>query len=119
MDRNEAKLLVKNAELIKAFAEGKEIQYRAAVRCPGGYRQPLPDRQKAWRNLDYPTFKGMGEYRIKPEPHRGWMIVNNKDVRVVYVDREAETEWMISYYDRYSRSAAPHRAIPLIEEITE
>ena len=48
----------KHAALIKAWADGAEIQYLGAA-------------ESGWMTVPNPTWKGLGEYRIKPHVHQG------------------------------------------------
>lgn len=59
----------KNADVIKAFADGKEIQFRSGA-------------EYSWINVDsahlYATLlspNGGGEFRIKPDVVKGWYRV--------------------------------------------
>ena len=45
----------KHAELIKAWADGAEIEYKGLV-------------ASGWMRLGNPDWSGLGDYRIKPEP---------------------------------------------------
>ena len=45
----------KHAELIKAWADGAEIEY-------------LPSESTRWRMVVTPCWDGNGDYRIKPKP---------------------------------------------------
>ena len=58
MDRNAAKNILENIEMVKAFAQGKTIQMRY-----------LCDGVDFWKDKQDPLFTGHPEnYRIKPEP---------------------------------------------------
>jgi len=63
MTQTDAIRLVRHAAIIKAFAEGKQIQVSV---LPGG----------RWVNLDDPSFdrEDEGAYRVKPEPRASWRI---------------------------------------------
>lgn len=52
----------KQAELIKAWADGAEIQCK---NCFG-----------EWVEIDLPLWYTNTEYRIKPEPRDYWLIIN-------------------------------------------
>lgn len=55
MNREQAALIVERLPVIKAFSEGKAIQYR------------YPDKE--WNDVPTPTFvDAHAEYRVKPEP---------------------------------------------------
>lgn len=56
MNRDEAKGIVKHFEVVKAFAEGKTVQYRSQL--TGDWRD----------SSGAPTFDSSYEWRVKPEP---------------------------------------------------
>lgn len=51
----------KHAEIIKAWADGRPVQVRIS--------------QDHWADIEKPSWHGIQEYRIKPEPKRGWYRV--------------------------------------------
>ena len=55
MDRNQAKFILDNIEVLKAFSEGKAVQYRH-------------DDSDGWQEIDNPSFSPATEYRVKPDP---------------------------------------------------
>jgi len=67
MTQTDAIRLVRHAEIIKAFAEGKQIQ----VSVPGSGKHP-----GGWMNINDPSFDrdDEGAYRVKPEPRASWRI---------------------------------------------
>lgn len=65
MTRSEAKVLLSNLDVLKAYAEGQHIQYRH-----GG------DPDSVWRDAQAPAFNTpLVDYRIKPRPIEGWVNV--------------------------------------------
>jgi hypothetical protein len=70
----------KHAELIKAWADGAEIEYRT---CP----------ENPWELILDPGWDGRGEYRIKPEPKpdvvkyvQTWVDVKGPNLTVFFSD---------------------------------
>ena len=66
MTQTDAIRLVRHAEIIKAFAEGKQIQ----VSVPGSGKHP-----GGWMNINDPSFdrEDEGAYRVKPQPRTKWI----------------------------------------------
>lgn len=52
----------KHAELIKKWADGAKVQYK-------------PIWQPAWKDINNPSWDGVGEYRIKPTKVKGWINI--------------------------------------------
>ena len=75
MNRESAAKLVERMSLIKAFAEGAQIQYALET---GGVRN--------WTDTSSPTFLGSAQYRIKPIEHN-WYVVYDSEGRAVGTPR--------------------------------
>lgn len=64
MNRSEAQVLLSNLDVLKAYADGQDIQYKCK------------DRDEQWREVITPSFTlGHYDYRIKPRPIEGWVNV--------------------------------------------
>lgn len=64
MNRKEAARIVKMLDVIQAYANGAEVQYR-------------PYSSQHWLDTDDPSFSGnFDQYRIKPEPMRLVTVVH-------------------------------------------
>lgn len=64
MDKKEAERIVKNFELVKAFANGATIQYTER------YVEP-----KCWADTGCPIWADNCEYRVKPKPEELFITV--------------------------------------------
>ena len=60
----------KHADLIKAWADGAEVEYLDAGSA------------SFWRSVTSPRWDGQGEYRIKPEPKPD--VVKYGEIGVIY-----------------------------------
>lgn len=64
MDRKQAQTLLSNLDILKAYAEGQDVQYRCK------------DDDEQWREVNTPSFTfDHCDYRIKPRPIEGWVNV--------------------------------------------
>lgn len=64
MNREQAATLLSNIEFVKAFAEGKAVQFRVKG-------------SKRWSEVSSPDFQTRNmEYRIKPEPKQMYIVVH-------------------------------------------
>ena len=64
MNRERAKELL---PIIRAFAEGKDIQSRLYV-------------DKGWADISEPSFPDYLQYRIKPEPREFWLDPDDNEI---------------------------------------
>ena len=85
MDRSQAQKLVENIDVIKAFAEGKAVQYRRT-----------PD--SSWKDVCNPSF-GLGaeNYRIKPKLAEGWVVVYQNGAMGYVHGTETKAEVIATY----------------------
>lgn len=93
MTREQAKTFVENFEIIKAFAEGKDVQYRASLNQ--AWQNPPSTRNN--QNL---SFTNPPEYyRIKPEPVWKPFTTNlGLNHRYVYKKGSPNTAYRITEY---------------------
>ena len=77
----------KHAELIKAWADGAEIEY-------------LPSNSLIWNPIKVPCWDGDGDYRIKPEPKPDVVIYGYADTNGVWcssIDRKDRDNIKITF----------------------
>ena len=87
MTREQAK---KNLEIIKAFAEGKTVQFR---------NKEFPQ----WTDFDDPQFDSTcGEYRIKPEPRTWWVAVDGSWIAGFFDSRPEALSYAEGYGEKCS-----------------
>lgn len=62
MNREQTKKLL---PVIQAYTEGKQVQYKR-------------DTNDSWDDIESPNWHITGEYRIKPEPQKFWVLFNRR-----------------------------------------
>lgn len=114
MDREYAKKLVANIELIKAFAEGKVVQ---------GHQFDSQNNE-VWVDLNNPSFQSAPtSYRLKPEPQSRWIIRHKGDptrVWSTWLSKEAAQVEFVRLFGRDpSVGFIPDGISPMNWEIVE
>lgn len=79
MNREQARTLLSNINVVKAFADGLDVQYRHEQYTQG-----------KWKDMVGPNFTHSDtEYRIKPEPIEKWMVITPNGLTLwVYPSKE-------------------------------
>ena len=84
----------KHADIIKAWADGAEIQWR--------------ESDSIWRDIKFPEWRKSAEYRVKPEPavvslnYRAYPSVSGDDFFIV---REDNSNLRLTFTDGVLTSA--------------
>lgn len=103
MNRKQAKGVVKHFECVKAFAEGKDIQYQTGT---------------TWLSVDDPYWDEHGTYRIAPQPLEMWVVVDKNGKLMFGAHTEVAADAALVNIARNFPDGVPYKKFRLTEEGT-